>query len=112
MVNSQSNSGTYLVSWHSGRWECDCDDFLSGHICKHTASVRFALLLPHVLSSNAGVQAGSDVDDGSRPFVSCDGRAVDVRKLITAYRSMLAEINAIGDVARLPRPKLTRREGR
>ena len=111
VVKSQSGQGSYMVSWHRERWTCDCADFLKGHICKHVEAVRWALRLPLILSTNSGVTAGSDANriGEARPFVSCNGRAVSVDRVIVCYRRTLACMGEISNVSpdRLPHPKLT-----
>lgn len=114
IVKSQSGSEPYVVGWHKGLWACDCADFLKGHSCKHIESIHWALVLPHVLLANAGVAAGLDINQvgDSQPLISKDGRIISVHKAVTTYKLVLACISDINPLPALPRPRLTRPDGR
>ena len=53
LVKSQSTDAFYRVEWVSGKWSCDCQDYIKrGKPCKHIYAVNFLLALPLIVLSN------------------------------------------------------------
>jgi len=53
LVKSQSTDAFHRVEWVSGKWSCDCQDYMKrGKPCKHIYAVNFLLALPLIVLSN------------------------------------------------------------
>jgi len=53
LVKSQSTDAFHRVEWVSGKWLCDCQDYMKrSKPCKHIYAVNFLLALPKIVLSN------------------------------------------------------------
>ena len=53
LVKSQSMNSFHRTEWISGKWSCDCQDYMKrSKPCKHIYAVNFLLALPQIVLSN------------------------------------------------------------